>query len=347
MITKIQDDEDIFDIAISMQYFKNYRSSNDNIHTYSQHFLYRSVYKKLMSFSKDELETVFWDSTTKKFHSNPKSEDFSIKFSENIFEVNQSLKNSLFFSAFIEKKSFVKYYNSPVKLLLKDKKTPHSLDFLETLYNIQNCNDNQINKNLFNFDYEIFSYVKNLDTEEKNEIYIKYINYLIEKNPKDYVKFILKNITSFNEQHILITQSKSKEYKININDYALYEEIFPKENSGNFFISSIGFELINKAFDYGFRANKYQFKGLNFINTLYSYDLGYNTVGDNFAIPFMKKVLSCSSLEEVEAFTVHMSTDLLKLKKYGTNFESLYKELLNKKLYEKLPELNKTKQPKI
>ena len=51
MNPEINDNEDIFDVAIGMQYFKNMRSSADNIHTYANNFLYRSVYKKLLSFS--------------------------------------------------------------------------------------------------------------------------------------------------------------------------------------------------------------------------------------------------------------------------------------------------------
>lgn len=350
---EINNNEDIFDIAISMKYFKNSISSGDTIHTYANHFLYKSVYIKLLSFSKEELETVFWDHVKKEFHPNPKSKYHEIKFVKNIFELNISLKNPLFFAAFIEKNAFKESYHPVVKFLLKNKNTPHSLDFLNTLYHIQTAQ--RLNeptdsmKNISDFDRTIFNFSKDLDTEEKNEVFMNYINQVSKKNPRDFVNFILNNLKNFNDEHLLIINSKIKEYNININQYKLFEEHFPKKDKPNdrFFISATSHEMLDKAFDFGFRANNYEYNNLNLISSIYSYGLNGNNIGDTWQINFIKKILQVSTLEEANTFTIHIGSDLVKLKQYGYHFANIAKEALNKKLHENLPELSKSKQPKI
>ena len=88
-------------------------------------------------------------------------------------------------------------------------------------------------------------------------------------------------------------------------------------------------------------------KGLNLQCTLYTYGLRGNAVGDKWESAFIRKILINSTLSTVDEFTVHMGTDLVKLKKHGHNFENIGKEALNNKLHNTLSELPKSKQPKI
>lgn len=350
MNPEIKDNEDIFDIAIDMQYFKNYRSSSDNIHTYAKHFLYKSIYKKLLSFSKQELETVFWDNEKKEFHPNPKAKEHAIKFSHNIFQVVEGLRNSLFYGAFIEKGAFKEKYHPVVKILLKNKKTVHSLDFLETLYNIQTAQ--RLNeprdsmREITQFNQIIFNFAKNLDTEEKNEVFMNFVNTIIQK-PKDFVSFVLSNLNYFNEEHLLIINSKIKEHDIDINAYGLFETYFPKETDSSFFISSPQHLSLDKAYDFGFRANNYLYKQLDLPCAIFTYGLSGNVIGDTWQISFLKKVLKESSFEVVDKFIVNMGENSAKLKKHGSHFENIGKEALNKKLHEKYTESPIVKQPKI
>lgn len=351
MNPEINDSEDIFDVAIAMQYFKNMRSSSDNIHTYANHFLYKTVYKKLLSFSKEELETVFWDKDKKEFNSNPKAKNHEIKFTKNIWEASSALRNSLFFSAFIEKGVFQEYYHPVVKTILSNKKTNHSLDFLDTLFHIQTAN--RMNeprgsmKNFLDFDSSIFQFTKKLDTEEKNEIFMIFIDNLIEKDHQDFVSFILDHLIYFNEEHILIINSHLKKHNIDINAYQLFENKLPKNSDSSFFISSTFHDFFDKAYDFGFRALNYEYKNLNLPCAIYSHGLNGNNIGDTWQIKFLKKLLNDSSFQEVDNFVAHIGTDSIKLKKYGSHFENLAKEALNKKLHENLPELVKVKRSKI
>lgn len=350
MNPEINDNEDIFDVAIGMQYFKNMRSSADNIHTYANHFLYRSVYKKLLSFSKKELETTFWNTDTKEFHDNPKAKQHDIKFSKNIFEATRSLDNPLFFAAFIEKGVFKEYYHPVVKSILKIKKSNHSLDFLQTLYHIQTShrmNDPKGSmKNFLDFDNFIFHFVKALDTEEKNEVFMIFIDSLIKKNPEDFVTFILDNISYFNDEHLLLINSNIKKHNIDINQYNLFEQKFPKEKD-SFFINSGQHNSLDSAYNFGFRATNYQYKNLNLVSAIYSHGLNGNTIGDTWQTSFIKKVLIDSDLGEIDNFITHVGTEPAKLKKYGHHFENIGKEALNHKLHNNLPNLAKVKQPKI
>lgn len=350
MNPEINDNDDIFDIAIDMQYFKNYRSSSDNIHTYAKHFLYKSMYKKLLSFSKEELETTFYDTDKKAFHSNPKAKEHAIKFSNNLFQVVQELRNSLFYGAFIEKGAFKEKYHPVVKILLKNKKTVHSLAFLETLYNIQTAQ--RLNeprdsmREITQFTSTIFNFVKKLDTEEKNEVFMNFINTIV-KQPKDFVSFILNHLSQFNEEHLLIVNSKIKEHGIDINVYGLFEKHFPKESDSSFFISSSYHDSLDKAFDFGFRTDKYIYKELDLPRAIFTYGLNGNAVGDTWQLAFLKKILADSSFEVVDKFIVNMGEHPDKLKKYESSFENIGKEALNKKLHEKYTELPVLKQPKI
>lgn len=344
-------DEDIFDIAIAMQYFKNSISSADNIHSYANHFLYRAVYKKLLSFSKEELETVFWNPENKEFHSNPKSKNNGIRFAKNIFEATTELRNPLFFSAFIEKGVFKEYYHPVIKNLLENKKTPHSLDFFEMLYHIQTSKrlneKEEEGKEIKDIQDIVYGFTKELNTEEKIEVHMNFINLLIESGHKNFVQFVLSNIARFSDEHILIIKGKIKEHSIDINGYKVFEKYFPKTNDSSFFITSTLHEFMDKAYDFGFRVKDYQFKKLNLPCAMYSYGLNGNNIGDTWQIKFLKKILNESSFEEIDKFIINMGEDSIKLKKYGFHFENIAKEALNKKLKENLPELIKVKRNKI
>lgn len=353
MNPEISKEEDIFDIAISMQYFKHYNYSSDNIHTYANHFLFKSVYQKLLSFSKEELETVFWNPEKKEFHPNTKSKNNELQFVKNIFEINQTLKNSLFFAAFIEKKAFTELYHPFVQLLLKNKKTDHSLDFLDSLYSIQRSKDLSANSdlkektNLIEFSFNIFYFIKDLDTEEKNEVFLIYLNNLIQKTPEDFIIFTLNHLKSFNDEHSIIIKSKIKEYNLDINKYKVFEKMFPQEHEPSFFISSGSHEILDKAYDFGFRAKNYNYQNLDLPCSIFKYGLNGNTICDNWQTSFIKKLLQDSDLKSVDQFIETMGLDLLKLKKYGHHFENIGKMALNKKLEENLPELPHTKKSKI
>jgi hypothetical protein len=351
MNKEINEKDDIFDIAIAIQYFNNMRSSSDDIHTFANHFLYKTVYKKLLSFSKEELETIFWDKETKEFHENPKAKHHEIRFSRNIFEAIYKVDNALFFAAFIEKEVFKDYYHPVVKTLIENKKSQHSLDFLQMLYNIQMSKkineEKNIEKNFLEFDHFIFNFVKELDTEEKNEVFKIFIDNLIKKNFKDFVAFILNNIKSFKEEHLLILKSNIKIHNIDINEYELFEKKFPQITDNSFFISSSSHDFIDKAYDFGFRAVKYEYKNLNLPCAIYSHGLNGNNIGDTWQINFLKKLLKETSFQEVDKFIYHIGTDSVKLKKYGMHFENIAKEALNKKLQENLTELPKVKKSKI
>lgn len=348
MNSEINKNDDIFDIAIAMKYFGNRISSADNIHTYATHFLYKSVYQKLLSFSKDELETSFVDSNNKIV--NPKI-PHDVRFHENIFHLNNSIRNPLFFGAFIEKNAFKKLYNPVVKFILSNKKTAHSLDFLETLFSIQTSrkmNDNEDSvKNLIEFDSTIFNFCKKLDTEEKNEIFLIFINKIIKNKPEDFVSFVLGHINSFNDEHLLILQSKIKEFNIDINAYKLFEEKFPKDGDSSFFISSLSHDSLDNAYNFGFRANSYQYKKLSLVCAIYSHGLNGNNIGDTWQTAFIKKNLINSDLATIDSFLEHIGHDSVKLKKYGSHFENIGKEALNESLQVKLPEVPKVKRSKI
>lgn len=351
MNPEINDNEDIFDIAIDMQYFKNYSSSSDNIHTYAKHFLYKTMYKKLLSFSKEELETIFYDREKKEFHPNPKAKEHAIKFTNDIFQVIEGLRNSLFYGALIEKGVFKDRYHPVVKILLKNKKTPHSLHFLETLHTIQHAQ--RINeprgsmKNIMDFNSTIFNFSKALDTEEKQEVFMTLINTIIKQNHKDFSQFVLNHVTNFNEEHLLIINSKIKEHNIDINCYGLFEKKFPDPSDSSFFISSSYHDSLDKAYDFGFRANNYVYQGLDLPRAIFTHGLNGNTVGDTWQIAFLQKMLTNSSLEVVDNFIVNMGEHPTKLRKYGSHFENIGKKVLNDKLNAKYAELPVVKQPKI
>jgi hypothetical protein len=360
MNKEINDTEDIFDIAIAIEYLKNINSSkSESIHTLKNNFLYKTIYKKLLSFSKEELETVFWDIEKKEFHPNPKSQHSYIKFFKNIFEVNYRLSNPLFFAAFVEKGVFKEYYHSVVKTILNNKKSVHSLDFLETLNNIQkNSIINEPRGSINNFSYFnqnnflyfsnfIFNFVKNLDTEEKNEVFQIFIDNLIKKDPKDFVCFILDYITVFNEEHNLIINTNLKKHNIDINAYNLFETRFPKNTDSSFFISSTNYDFFDKAYDFGFRVLNYRYKNLTLPCAIYSYGLNEDNLDNTWKINFLKKIINDSSFEEIDSFISHICKDTIKFKKYGSYFETLAKESLNKKLHKNFPNLPKVKHSKI
>ena len=338
--------DDIFDVAIAINFFKNHMSSGNDMNHFSNHFLYKATYKKLLTFSKEELETKFYNDETKTFHENDKSKNHEIKWSRNILQIILQLKNPLFFMALIEKKAFEKEYNPFVKKLLRNLKSNHSLDFYEMLYFIQTTNpDNDLKNNPLTYKWAINKFCIKIDTEEKQECFLFLLNELAKK-PTDLINYIIENINNFTDEHNIITKSILKKHNIDLNQHCEFN-ILPNNSKEKFFINGTYFETLNNLFDYGFSFNNYSFNNENLITCVLKYELDYNQAANNFAIPFLKKMLKICPESDLIQFFIDLGNEPTKLKKHGHVFELVAKERLNQKLETNLNDLPKIKQPKI
>lgn len=347
--------EDIVDIAFGMQYFKNYSSSSDDIYFYANHSLYNQTYQKLLSFSKEELETTFYDEKTNYHHPNKKVFSQELRWQRNIYDCILTLKNSLFFTALIQKNAFSEKYHPCVSYLLKQKKTPSSLKFCSMLFSIQshsNRFNNNINEGMIDISNNYFHLFKDLSSEEDNEMFMIFLKSL-SKNKEKLSEFICSHLRSFSDEHKTVIFSFLKSKNLNIADFKEYS-VLPDDkldniNGKKFWISGPSMTTMNEMLDFGFTFSHYSYNGKSAISCILEYALDYNSNSElnNTAVAILQKLLLKTDDKQASSFFDELSQSPTKHKKYFDKFEFIIKEKLNQKLHENLIELPKTKQPKI
>lgn len=347
--------QDIVDIAFGMEYFKNYRSSSDDIHFYANHSLYNQTYQNLLSLSKEELETTFYDEETKYYHPNKKVHSQELRWKRNIYDCILQLKNSLFFTALIQKNAFSDKYHPCVSYLLKQKKTPSSLKFCSVLFSIQAYERDlsfNFNEAMCDVAKNYYYHFKELKTEEDNEVFMIFLKSLFKKKEK-LSSFLYQHLSSFSDEHKTIIFSFLKSKNINISDFQEYEMLpdytLDKINDKKFWISGPSMKIMNEMLDFGFTFHSYSYNGKSATSCILEHALDYNSNAElnNTAVAILQKLLLQSDDKQISQFFDELSQSPTKQKKYFDKFEFILKERLHKKLNENLIELPKTKQPKI
>lgn len=347
--------QDIVDIAFGMEYFKHYRTSSDDIYFYSNHSLYNQTYQNLLSLSKEELETTFYDEETKYYHPNKKVHSQELRWKRNIYDCILELKNSLFFTALIQKNAFADKYHPCVSYLLKQKKTQSSLKFCSVLFSIQAYArdlSSNVNEAMCDVAKKYYHHFKELKTEEDNELFMIFLKSLSKKKEK-LSSFLYQHLNSFGDEHKTIIFSFLKSKNINISDFEEYEMLpnytLDKINDKKFWISGPSMKIMNQMLDFGFTFHTYSYNGKSAISCILEHALEYNSNSElnNTAVSILKKLLIQTDDKKVAEFFDELASFPTKHDKYFDEFQMITKERLNQKLHDNLIELPKSKQPKI
>lgn len=265
----------IEDIPLIIKRLGSSYSSSDNMESFSQNSNHVLLYNEMMKYSKEELEKV----------SNPKD------FYSDLFNSTLGYKSYLAFAALMEKRCFSKkigpfsnwclnnlntnfelyefiYYNSHINYeqksmnvaIKKDVSNVDNLLYLLDKYYLSKLPEDMVLNNV----KKVYEYFKTNHIEEINEYCFKNFtnfDYCIDNQKPPKINFIAN-----------IFLNCMKDDGININKHFLMNSYLPKDEKGDFFISSGYSQTMKLKLEAGyiFNEREYTYQGKRLLENLLS-----------------------------------------------------------------------------